>query len=75
VITKLDIKQQIPLIGDLRVDARINVSQDIWDTSVAYMFRPTEYMKTVMRSHEQYIENTYRPSSLKIDSISLSSGI
>ena len=75
MITELYIKEQIPLIGDLRVEARVSASQPIWDTVVANVFNKSSNIKSVMRNLEGYISANYIPSSVNIDSSSSSDGI
>ena len=75
MITKLTVDNEIPLIGELRLGARLSVSQPTWDTTVASVFNKSSNIKSVMRNLENYISANYIPSSVNIASSSSSDGI
>lgn len=45
MITKLTVDNEIPLIGELRLGARLSVSQPTWDTTVASVFNKSSNIK------------------------------
>lgn len=75
MITNLAVDEKPSLINDMRLDARLSVSQPIWDTAVANIFNKSSNIKTLMRNFEDYISANYIPSSVNIDSSSSSDGI